>query len=172
MVRTIYFSIIFFFVVSCSVRRQPPILQLEENVSGKFLLNGYYYTKLDSVFFDIIFFYQNGIVYQGGNPRIKHGFKNIDETFSKSYIDDKMIGYIWGLYTVDGTKITIERYLTPIYAERYQTYVDKGLILNERQLIITSRKYIKTGKLEARQDTFNFRPLPTKPDSTNNFITK
>lgn len=36
--------------------------------------------------------------------------------------------------------------------------------------MITSRKYIKTGELEARRDIFNFRPLFTKPDSTDNFI--
>ncbi|WP_294186894.1 hypothetical protein [Sphingobacterium sp.] len=170
MVRTIYFYIFFFLIVSCSVRRQLPTLQLKENDSERLLLNGYYYTKLDSVFFDVIFLYKNGIVYQGGNPDIKDGFKNIDETFSQSYINDKKTGYIWGLYIVDGNHITIERYLTPIYAEKYQTYVDKGHVVNERKFIITSRKYIKTGKLEARRDTFNFRPLSIKPDSTNNFI--
>lgn len=170
MVRAIYFFVFFFLIVSCSVRRQLPTLQLKENDSERLLLNGYYYTKLDSIFFDVILLYKNGIVYQGGNPRIKHGFKNIDETFSKSNVDDKETGYIWGLYIVDGNNITIERYLTPIYAEKYQTYVDSGHIVNERQFIITSRKYIKTGKLIARRDTFNFRPLSTKRDSTNNFI--
>lgn len=170
MVRTIFYCVIFILIVSCSVRRQLPTLQLEENSSERLLLNGYYYTKLDSVFFDVIFLYKNGIVYQGGNPRIKEGFKNIDDTFSKSYVNDKKTGYIWGLYIVDGNNITLERYLTPIYAEKYQTYVDKGHIIDERQFIITSRKYIKTGKLETRRDTFNFRPLSIKPDSTNNFI--
>jgi hypothetical protein len=170
MVRTIFYCVIFILIVSCSVRRQLPTLQLEENSSERLLLNGYYYTKLDSVFFDVIFLYKNGIVYQGGNPRIIKGFKNIDDTFSKSYVNDKKTGYIWGLYIVEGKNITIERYLTPIYAEKYQTYVDKAHIINERQFIITSRKYIKTGKLETRRDTFNFRPLSIKPDSTNNFI--
>ncbi len=70
MVRTIYFYIFFFLIVSCSVRRQLPTLQLKENDSERLLLNGYYYTKVDSVFFDVIFLYKNGIVYQGGNPDI------------------------------------------------------------------------------------------------------
>lgn len=163
-----------FLAVACSVYRQAPTLILKNNTSEKIKLSGYFYVKKDNNLYNSIVLYQNGIVLEGGSSEVSAGINSVDSNFlatnnfNNSY--DRKIPYIWGIYSINENYIIIERYKVPAFGESYQTYVDKGHIINERQFIITSRKYIKTGKLEARRDTFNFRPFSTKPDSTNNFI--
>lgn len=175
MVKHLFIGIVFL-EVACSVTRQPPTLILENNNSRKILLDGYFYTKKDNYLYNLIILYQNGIILEGGSSEISAGLNSVDSNllapnnYNNSY--DREIPYIWGIYTIKDNNIILERYKVPAYGESYQTYVDQGFILNEKQFVVTSRKYIKIGKLETRQDTFYFRPLPTKPDSTNNFITK
>lgn len=38
-----------------------------------------------------------------------------------------------GIYSIKENYIIIERYKVPAFGESYQTYVDKGFILNEKQ---------------------------------------
>jgi len=173
MVKHLFIGIVFL-AAACSVYRQAPTLTLENNTSGKIQLDGYFYAKKDNGLYNSIVLYQNGVILEGGSSEISTGIHSVDSNFlaannfNNSY--DRKIPYIWGIYIIKGNNITLERYNVPAFGESYQTYVDQGHIRNKKQFIITSRKYIKTGKLEARRDTFNFRPLSTKPDSTNNFI--
>lgn len=151
------------------------ILTQQNNVLEKIALDGYFYKVKQNGYYDAIFLYKNSIVLDGGNDNIKIGMDSVDRAFlDKSFVKNtnyrSKVRYIWGLYHIEGDSITIERYVVPIFAERYQTYIEKGQIINNKQFVMTNRRYIKNGKEDAIRDTFNFRPLPVKPDSTNNFI--
>lgn len=157
------------------IGHQNLVLTRQNNLSQQIALNGYFYTVWNNKYYDPIFLYENGVVLHGFNEKYELGIDSLDRKLSSSSIIDnndyeKEVRYIWGLYQIKGDSITIERYAVPIFGERYQTYVGKGVIINNQRFVLTHVRFIKDGREKAIRDTFNFRPLPVKPDSTNNFI--
>jgi hypothetical protein len=116
------------------------------------------------------FFYQNGVelgFLDYNNKANNSGDLDIDK------IDNslKSIG-AWGVYNISGKKIEIERYRITINGCRKTTY-QEGEIQNDTTFIINRIEYRDGGKIESVEtpnSTFYFRPLDTKPDSTNSFI--
>lgn len=170
-----FFFILVMSVIAACAAHQDFVLIRQNNTSDKMVLDGYYYTVWNDGYYDAIFLYENGVVYHGFNNKFEIGMDSVDRKFlstsfksSNSY--ERNVRYIWGLYQTKGDSIMIERYVVPIFGERYQTYIQRGVIINNKQFVMTHVYFVKEGREKSIRDTFNFRPLPVKPDSTNNFI--
>jgi len=174
MVKYIFVIFLVILLGGC-IGHQNLVLTRQNNLSQKIALNGYFFTVWNNKYYDPIFLYENGVVLHGFNEKYELNIDSLDRQFlSHSFLNNngyrEKVRYKWGLYQIKGDSIIIERYAVPIFGERHQTYVAKGVIINNQQFVLTHVRFIKDGREKAIRDTFNFRPLPIKPDSTNNFI--
>ncbi|MDP4263826.1 MAG: hypothetical protein Q8941_14960 [Bacteroidota bacterium] len=153
-------SILFVLLVflSCSL---PRLGITKSDVAGNPIkMHGFYYNKPDYWSF---IFYQNGIFRGDFGAGDEKSIDYITRTFtdSNNIKNDYRIPYAWGLFKIDGSKISIEKWESREWAA-YGITKYSGIILNDSTLLID---HPVVGK-----DTFYFHYLPVKPDSTNKFI--
>lgn len=127
--------------------------------------NGIYQTKLEEDY--ALFFYKNGVLLTPFclNYTLKEKEKTIDyfKTINKENNPCNDIVYAWGIFIVEGDVLSIESWVSGEFGHKYRTKVSNGRIINDSTI------YINDWGIKDR-DTFNFIALPSKPDSTNNFI--
>ena len=147
-------------------------LQQSDYTGSDLKLNGYFF-KYDSIndnFKEIYFLYQNGVVlssqldgFDASNP------DNIDVEFFNQALKSKAA---YGLFEVSGDIIQIERWY-PSLRGCFRTIYETGRIVNDTTFKITRLEYRKNGSVKSVEQPdyiIHFRPLPEKPDSTNEYI--
>lgn len=124
---------------------------------GNVATHGAYYNKDLAIFC----LYRNGVFLTNGTG----SHVGIDSTFaemllysSKQYY--QAVPYWWGVYKIEGDSLWIEKWTSGDMD--YPTYLYRGKVINDTTLFIDN---YPTGP-----DTFRFRAMPVKPDSTNPFI--
>lgn len=135
----------------------------ENNDSGRLKLQGYYYRRFETYdrgpAIDVLYLFQNGVLQ---NPGVIFGldFKRNDALLLSGYATEAYFDNPdrWGGYTIQGDSLVMERWAPGPDKERY---FRKGKILNDSTFTLAD----KDGT-----ETYHFRYLPSKPDSTNRFV--
>jgi len=158
--RLIFFLIISF-VYSCIETLPDEKLTITRTpYSGKeFRLDGYYTGLVpgQSIFFNYIFFYTNGVTFYFGHTFIDDINKIKEDVESarkhKSY---------WGIFQVENDTVAIQGW-------RLRDDVYQNLLINFQYIIINDSTLFYN---DSRGDTtsYYFRKFSPKPDSTNVFI--
>jgi hypothetical protein len=170
------------FLASLSRCRSFEPLSLErKNFTGSNLKqNGYYYTIRDDTY-NTFFLYKNGIYHGGaGVGKIESGnlvLENLDKNVREVGLIKEQYPsqYHWGVFNVSGSEIMIERWLSGS-GGAYPTEILTGEIVNDTTIHFSGR-IGRGGNSGGRKkavykidETYHFRALDYKPDSTNRFI--
>jgi hypothetical protein len=147
------------------------------DLSNKHLkVNGYFFTKSeDAKYFCCFVLYNNGIYYDQG-CLYNNSLYEIDKLICDTtrYKFDKKLKYNWGLFNVSNDTIVIEKWIIGIGSSNYLINKMNGKILNDSTFVLYGEIGIMSKsakkKYENQIDTFHFRYLNPKPDSSNSFI--
>ena len=175
---TILISIIVLILFSCcgkfDVSKSDPLhLEKREYTGNQLRIDGYYYQHFNNKFFDITFFYKNGVIVVPAG-RGRNSMEEMDNYVMKSFIkknDYKKVMYWWGAFNIDEDNIAFEKWY-PSEAP-YKAYINEGKILNDTTFRIIKRYRLVDGvqtEVKEMNDKYHFRPFSPKPDSTNNFM--
>lgn len=138
-------------------------------------IDGYYFGDVNrntiKPFANIYYFYFNGVFFTSDASDLNEAEAgtikvDVENSFGKQ------IKGLWGVFKINGDVIEIERWRSRNNGCETTIY-EQGNIINDTTFIIMKREYRENGtisKIESPNSTFYFRPLPQKPDSTNNFI--
>lgn len=126
-----------------------------------------YFIKCDNEYCYPFYLFKNGVYLSCGAVRSKDK-RLIDSTITDfKFIESlKNIQYGWGVFKVSANNISIEEWL-PGNGGPYPTQLYNGTILNDSTIFIAG---LRGTKYQDKLDTFRFRYLEMKPDSTNAFI--
>ena len=136
-------------------------------------LDGYYYTifQSDKKSADIYFFYKNGTILYGMSKHFSKLSEYEKEFMNGNYYrEEHSWKYLWGRYYIDSNNIFFEKW-EPSQGS-LPILIREGKILNDTTFIINKHYRIKNGKKKPIwevNDTYYFRKLSPKPDSTNAF---
>ena len=150
--------------IFCCKVAEPLTLQRMDYSLNNLKTQGYFYSKGDH--FHCFFLYKNGIVYFYSTSAAN--FLELENKISNQEIIkiDQKLQYVWGVFKINNDEIMIERWL-PGVGGPYPTQLLKGQILNDTTIAISG---LRGRKYASEIDTFKFRFLEQKPDSTNAFI--
>ena len=143
--------------------------------AGKRLrVDGYYYYEYDTPSNRrTLFFYNNGISLYGGTfPSADLLQQEAEFANGKFYSAIKNDKLFWGVFQVDGDKITFERWY-PSSGGPTHAYVRAGKILNDTTFQITESYRMQGGnktEASAKDEVYHFKKFSPKPDSTNVFV--
>jgi hypothetical protein len=138
-------------------------------------LNGYYFLEesgenkgLKSIYF----LYKNGILLYAGSYKDSE-INSIEKKIIKDYLNNsneiaKRNLINWGVFSIDGTEISMEKW-EPTEGMR-RTSIKRGIVLNNQSFIINYLYSPFSNKNNKVSDIYHFRTFSPKPDSTNNFI--
>lgn len=161
------------FSCSCSKIIEDDMLTLtrEINTSNSLRLDGYYFSEFESdePRLSIYFLYKNGIALYGDNPYLSDIEEEEEKIRNGTYYElIRTRKFKWGVYRIQGNEIKIVRWYP---SERpYSTFLETGRILNDTTFVITQFSEPDGTNIEARRETYRFKALSPKPDSTNMFI--
>lgn len=168
-----------FTIVRCT-SFQPLSLKQEMFSANNLKLNGYYYSFDDGVN-KAFFLYGNGVfhdrIWDGIDSYYTNNLDSLDIEVSRIYEKEKKypIRYSWGAFKVSNSNIKIERWLSG-NGQAYPTQMLIGKILND-STIHFSEKIGDNGVIKGKEkivyninETYHFRQLSPKPDSTNQYI--
>ena len=134
--------------------------------------DGYYYADLPTRQ-TVMIFYNNGVVMLPGGTDSTGAAALV-----QSFIDDKTSGYGkvrygWGVFFVKGTELTFENW-PPTFMGCSPLEQTTGQIVNDTTFTlikqVTKNNKGKTERELTLNETYHFRPLTIKPDSTNEIV--
>ena len=167
----LWVTAVLFFLTGCEHDYEEPTLVLQPYNGNELKLNGYYYDLYKETIWDIYFFYRNGVMlYDTGTDTLDNSLEKYDAWFGSDFF----LNYIktrnrsWGLYKIHGDKIVFERWTIAEGCDPIIRF--SGDIINDTTFVITQSEYPHSNGVYQRNDTFRFRALSPKPDSTNVFI--
>lgn len=142
----------------------------QENISNMIRLNGYYYGDLtgnNPSTPSIYLIYKDGICYSGLGS---YNISDIeDNSLVLSIIEAKRNSKPgWGIYKIENNFIEIQNWTFSTGCK--PIIIQKGEILNDTTIKITSWKNSNSDKQHLVNAIFLFHKYSPKPDSTNNFI--
>ncbi|MFA7472316.1 MAG: hypothetical protein WCY86_05395 [Spirosomataceae bacterium] len=150
-------------------------LTLSRNNTGTspLRLDGFYYSQYlgDSTSYNIIFLYQDGILFQCGWPS-EAEFANLEEYFASEIPFRKKEKTSWGLYEIQGNSIVLEGWNTSV-GGGLPRFRMEGYIPNDTTIILTRYTSYENRKPKSRaieSGRLQFHAYSPKPDSANNFI--
>ena len=153
-------------VVGCNYYARFPLTMKRESYSGNELnINGMYLQK-DTTGTEKLFLYRNGVILISFlDLRGKNNQQIVEylESIKGKENPCNEIAYAWGIYKIEESKITIEKWMSGDMFNKYRTMKFYGEIVNDSTI------YIDNLYGKGRYD-FKLVPLPIKPDSTNRFI--
>lgn len=152
-------------LATCKVA-DPLTIERAELTTNNLKINGYY-NKCDQDYCYPFYLFENGIYLDCGAVNLASQ-EIIDSVILDSDFIERLkrTQYGWGVFKVSKNEISIEQWL-PGVGGPYPTKIYSGQILNDTTILISG---LRGTKYKDEIDTFRFRPLPTKPDSTNTFV--
>jgi len=135
---------------------------------GQLKTDGYYKEIVEDQVI-IYFLYNNGVILFGNKLPLKD--LDVQELAYKDgsfYNMAKNLKYYWGVFTVDGDDIIIERW-NPTRIPRRVTR-SEGKILSDTSFVITRRTQSDRPVVVPEYKVFYFKKFSPKPDSTNSFV--
>jgi hypothetical protein len=148
-------------LVSCYAAKKIQLAKTANN-SNNLKLDGYYYCQNDGGS-SVFILYRDGVYFDPGFIMNVSSLSKLDTEITTSYGSSF---WNWGLYQLNGNNLIIERWL-PGSGGPYPTQINKGFIADNKTILISG---LRGSKHENEIDTFRFRYLFPKPDSTNTFI--
>ena len=169
------FIVITFISCACNkkTRSADDALQTSrQNYNGNELkTNGYYFLENGSKITNSYVFYRNGVLLNsGGSGDSPDGNAFLENNFINSaYITaEKDRQTAWGLFTVNNNNIRLEHWLAgegPLKA-----YIKSGTIINDSTFKITKVERQDGTETIAVNETYSFKKITAKPDSSNRFV--
>lgn len=168
-----------FSLISCS--KNEPSNKMDDVLSitrtpyngNQLKINGYYYQKYNSQYYNIHFFCSNGILidFSGGNM---NSFEQIENYLNdpETLIRIKNTKYSWGVFLVNGNNLKMEQW-HPSSGGPLPAYVRSGSILNDTTFQITEMYRMQNGKktdISTINEIYYYKAFSPKPDSTNKFV--
>lgn len=161
--KKILISLLVCLVFSCELSRavfghgRHPLSFKRTPYTGNVATNGAYCNKNLALFC----LYRNGVFLTNGTG----SHIGIDSTFAQMLLYSSQqyyqrVPYWWGVYKIEGDSLWMDGWMSGDMD--YPTYLYCGKVINDTTLFIYN---YPTGP-----DTFRFRAMPVKPDSTNRFI--
>ena len=141
-------------------------LTREPYTGNELRMDGYYYETTGT---RVLVFYRNGTVNDFGGINL-----NEMDQFEESMFTNQLrnLKSSWGVFQIKNDDILYERWIhSP--PPSINTYFFRGKILNDTTYVINEMYRIKNGKkydVSVRNDTYKFKKLDQKPDSTNQYI--
>jgi hypothetical protein len=141
-------------------------------IGNQLKTQGYYFADAgqSGTLTEICYFYRNGTFYAGlGVALAQAQSGNIMIDVANEF--GKTVKDAWGLFLITGQGIEVETWAGAIGCRG--TNYRRGEILNDSTFVITRHESRRNGKVRFSEEvnqTFRFRPLAQKPDSTNSFI--
>jgi len=165
--------VVFFFLSSCLILKDDTLyLEREQYTGFDIRLDGYWWKNLESNVprIETYFFYQNGVVLYGMAIQISKIHATEEEFKSVNFaqfVRKSKTG--WGVFQVNANEIEFETW-EPSSGGGLKTSVRSGVILNDTTFVITNLFSNYTKKNYPKNDTFHFKKLTPKPDSTNRWV--
>ena len=138
-------------------------------------LNGYWYkpNSGNSPSRQVYFLYRNGVI-QGGIGVLDSELLTKEEEFRNGiyYSKTKESEIYWGLFEINDKSIVFEKWY-PESSYSSPTAVREGEIINDTTFLITQTYRYRRGKkveVTKTNETYHFKELSPKPDSTNKYI--
>jgi hypothetical protein len=137
--------------------------------------DGYYYMDYDAgngtTRQTVEILYKNGVIMRPGST-------DSSDELIQQFLDEKVSGiekvrYSWGVFFINGTEITIENW-PPTFMGCSPKELTTGQILNDTTFVLT-KQVTKNNKGKVQREwtmneTYHFRKLTVKPDSTNEIV--
>jgi hypothetical protein len=179
-----------FMFISCKVF-EPLSLNKQDYRGNNLKTDGYYYIfkdkeegfTLKEKKYNTFFIYRNGIYFGGkglSSPTFDiSNLDSLDLSVKKKVINVvkyEPLQYEWGVFKVNGSEIVIERWVTASGGGIYPTQILKGEIKNDTTINFHTLvgahpvNYNRKKKILKIDETYHFRQMSPKPDSTNKFI--
>jgi hypothetical protein len=166
MVKKLVFLVIILLIVSC---KDDKIEIVKETYSGTDLrLDGYYFNVVGDGR-DILIFYRNGVMLSSINFSKDLTFEGIEKelTSDKFIVLLKKDKIFWSNFRISNKAIKYETW-EPTLSKDY-LFTNSGIIMNDTTFVMSKLITSKNKEL-IRNDTFRFKYLFEKPDSTNRFL--
>ena len=165
----LFFLLLFMsFIIRCT--DDDLSIGLHPYTGSQLKIDGYFYLKKDAYFYNIHFFYSNGVVLAAGGNFFSEA--EMESYINKEFIDNKQYQKnktSWGVFKIENNFIQFERWhpSKPPLA----TYIRSGEILNDTTFQITkSWPSTKEKNVSDENETYHFKKFSSKPDSTNSFV--
>lgn len=174
---TIFISIIVLSLLSCCQRfsvskSDHQNLKKKPYTGNQLRTDGYYYRYINNKYFDITFFYKNGIILSPGG--VDDSIEEMDNYVVNSFVKKggyEKVLYWWGVFNIDEDNIAFEKWY-PSEAP-YKAYTNEGKILNDTTFRIIKSYRLVDGaqtRVTDMDDEYQFRQFSPKPDSTNTYL--
>ncbi|MBN2175462.1 MAG: hypothetical protein JW731_15135 [Bacteroidales bacterium] len=168
MIKNLILLLLFALQLSCAFNWRDDELTFlrEDNKSNELRLDGYYYIGEKTI--ATYFLYRNGIIlYTWSTDDLN--FTEIENRFiQKEFLDKlKNVKYLWGLYRIEGNRISFER-LYPHSPKK--AYIRSGYIPNDTTFIITKSMRSDGTEVREKNEVYHFKKFGPKPDSICKFI--
>lgn len=134
-------------------------------------IDGYYYREVNSKYYSIYFFYNDGTLLYGGGGLTFQELIELEARFTTDIWLNSVRKYkdFWGLFTIEGNKIEFEHWYSSSGGP-YPAYIRSGEILNDTTFRITQSMRSNGKEVNEKNEVYHFKQFGPKPDSTNNFI--
>ena len=137
----------------------------ETNISNKLNLQGYYYAEITretdwgtkSIFYRVYVLYSNGVI--NYNTVEVSNIERIPPLILEYQVKYPNIPSSWGVYKIKNNDIMVDKWYPGGFAP---SIIMKGSILNDTTFMLQLDKHTI--------DTYHFKYMSPKPDSTNQFI--
>lgn len=128
-----------------------------------------YYASDGSLNYEVFCLYRNGVLRSLGGYTEQEWNNLPDDIISNaSYLSKSTSKIYWGIYTLDGTTIQYEKwYPSNDYLHVYKT---EGVILNDTTFTTNNFSRCDGSENYSQPNTYHYKSLIVKPDSTNNYI--
>ena len=167
--------LLLFLLSSCEKCKESTNEQLcyksEEFNSGNLRLDGYYYRQIDDspARREIIFLYMDGTMLHGEMVDMDElAARELDYSNGAYYSSIKENEHYWGSFKVSGGWIAYEKWYPS--TNYWLAYIRDGEILNDSTFRIVKSYRCDGSEQRAKDELFQFKHFPSKPDSTNKFV--
>lgn len=158
-------------IFSCRGERWDDDLTLpkQDYTGNQLRVDGYYYSITSNNNYQIFFYYRNGCVLEAGVVEADNLAASEQSYMNGTFYNAvKNYKHDWGRFTIEGAMIKDE--LWKPNTGPLEAYTSEGQILNDTTFKMTkSWRSCKPKKVREFEETYHFKQLSPKPDSTNTF---
>ncbi len=169
--------LIFIFILflnSCGNNYDSIELEKEDYYGNELMMSGYFIDGQDGEHRGLLttyIFYRDGTaIYGGSYPKDEYSIQDIEDNFKSDSFEDgiKKSRLGWGIFNINDNSLEFE--LWTAGNGKKKTVVRTAKILDQYTFVVTKFYNNYSGGTSVAKDTFYFKELVPKPDSTNTYL--